>query len=291
MTVFSGEEAIKTFLAEFDGWLSESVDVYLLGGSAMTVRGLKDQTEDIDLALGVPTEFEHVYHALREQGFQVTGEPTASFEGVGKTVELYHPDRGFRVDLFEQQVVGKVWITESMHDRADEFWTGEYATAYVLADEDLFLLKAVSGGDLGAGRRRDIEDMRTYAQRGLAYEEILNEIEEQRPFNTGSIEATHIRNQSHPLFTIEVAVQSLSGLPSSFTDRVSEFATEFEVEYGILEAVDEGFRSPRAISERVLSNVRELSVGDEEAVSAGIDRLVEKEILDREGDTVHPSSN
>jgi len=145
----------------------------------------------------------------------VTGEPTASFEGVGKTVEFYHPDRGFRVDLFEQQVVGKVWITEGMHDRADEFWTGKRATAYVLADEDLFLLKAVSGGDLGAGRRRDIEDMRTYAQRGLAYEVILNEIEEQRPFNTGSIEATHIRTQSHPLFTIEVAVQSLSGLPSS----------------------------------------------------------------------------
>jgi predicted nucleic acid-binding protein len=67
--------------------------------------------------------------------------------------------------------------------------------------------------------------------------------------------------------------------------------TEFEVEYGILEAVNEGLRRPRTISERVLSNVRELSVGDEEAVSAGIDRLIEKEILDEEGDTVHPSSN
>lgn len=82
MTVFSGEDAIKGFLAEFDGWLSESVDVYLLGGSAMTVQGLKDQTEDIDLALAVTTEFEHVYQALREQGFEVIGEPTESFEGV-----------------------------------------------------------------------------------------------------------------------------------------------------------------------------------------------------------------
>ncbi|MFC6993897.1 hypothetical protein ACFQH3_20575 [Haladaptatus sp. GCM10025707] len=50
MTVFRGGEAIKAFLEEFDSWLSESVTVYLLGGSAMTVRGLKDQTEDIDLA-------------------------------------------------------------------------------------------------------------------------------------------------------------------------------------------------------------------------------------------------
>ena len=42
MTVFKGGEAIKEFLEEFDSWLSESVTVYLLGGSAMTVRGVND---------------------------------------------------------------------------------------------------------------------------------------------------------------------------------------------------------------------------------------------------------
>lgn len=290
MTVFSGEDAIRTFLAEFDEWLSEPVNVYLLGGSAMTVHGLKDQTEDIDLALSAPTEFEHVYHALRERGFHVNSEPTASFEGVGKTVELHHPGHGFRIDLFEQQIVGKVWITEPMQDRADNFWTGEYTTAHVLADEDMFLLKAVSGGDLGAGRRRDIEDMRTYAQRGLAYEVILREIEEQRPFNTGSTEATQIRDRSHPLFAIEIAVQSLQGLAPSFTDRVSAFATELEVEYGILEAVADGLQGTETISERVRSNVRAGSV-DAEVVSAAIDRLVKKQILEREGNTVQQPSS
>ena len=45
MTVFNGREAIRAFLEAFDSWLSESVAVYLLGGSAMTVHGLKDQTE------------------------------------------------------------------------------------------------------------------------------------------------------------------------------------------------------------------------------------------------------
>lgn len=92
MTVFSGEDAIKEFFAEFDGWLSESVNVYLLGGSAMTVQGLKDQTEDIDLAFAVTTEFEHVYHVLQQNGFEVMDEPTESFDGVGKTIELRHPD-------------------------------------------------------------------------------------------------------------------------------------------------------------------------------------------------------
>jgi len=286
MTVFKGGEAIKEFLKEFDSWLSASVTVYLLGGSAMTVRGLKDQTEDIDLAVGVISEFEHVHQTLTSKGFTVVDEPTESFEGVGKTVELHHEDRGFRIDLFERQIVGKVWITDRMDDRAEEFWTGRCVTVFILSDEDMFLLKAVSGGDLASGRRRDIEDMRKYAQRGLDYESILAEIDEQRPFNTGSTEAQQIRDRSHPLFAIETAVNSLSGLPNTFTSRIEEFATEFEVEYTVLRAVDDGIDDIDTIRERVLSNVRVLSDNQEDAVADAIDRLGTKQILECDGETV-----
>jgi hypothetical protein len=286
MTVFTGGEAIQAFLEEFGSWLSEPVDVYLIGGSAMTVRGLKDQTEDIDLALGVVAEFEHVYQTLHAQGFSVVGEPTASFEDVGKTVELAHEDRGLQIDLFERQVVGKVWITDRMQDRAEKFWAGDHATAFILSDEDMFLLKAVSGGDIASGRRRDIEDMRTYAQRGLDYELILTEIDTQRPFNTGLTEARHIRDRSHPLFTIEMAVDSLSGLPNTFTSRIAEFATEFEVEYTVLGAVDDGLTDIETIRDRVLSNVRALGDDQTDAVDDAIARLVKKQILEREETTV-----
>nr|WP_243838090.1 hypothetical protein [Halobacterium sp. R2-5] len=74
MTVFTDGEAIKAFLEEFDTWLSESVTVYLLGESAMTVRGLKDQTDDIDLAVSVVSEFDHVYQTLTSRGFTVVVE-------------------------------------------------------------------------------------------------------------------------------------------------------------------------------------------------------------------------
>ena len=286
MTVFKGGEAIRDFLEAFDSWLSESVAVYLLGGSAMTVQGLKDQTEDIDLALGVVSEFEHVFQALQSQGFAVVDEPTKPFEDVGKTVELHHEERGFQIDLFERQVVGKVWITDRMHDRADEFWSGDHATAFILSDEDMFLLKAVSGGDLASGRRRDIDDMRKYAQRGLDYASILAEIDKQRPFNTGSTEARQIRERSHPLFTIEMAVNSLSGLPNMFTSRIADFGTEFEVEYTVLGYVDDGIDDVEVIRERVLSDVRALSDDQENAVDDAIERLVEKQILERDGGTV-----
>jgi hypothetical protein len=150
----------------------------------------------------------------------------------------------------------------------------------------MFLLKAVSGGDVASGRRRDIEDMRTYAQRGLDYESILTEIDEQRPFNTGSTEAQQIRDRSHPLFTVEMAVNSLSGLPNTFMSRIEEFATAFEIEYTVLGAIDDGIDNVEAIRKRVLANVRALSNDQEDAVDDAIDRLVAKQVLTRDGDTV-----
>lgn len=279
MTVFSGRETIEAFLEEFDSWLSESVQVYLLGGSAMTVHELKDQTKDIDLALGITGEFEHVNQSLQDEGFVIAEKPTASFENVGRTIQFNHPGRGLRLDIFEKQVVGKVWISDTMQNRADEFWMGEHSTAFVLAGEDMFLLKAVSGGDVGSGRYRDIVDMRSYAQRGLDYACIIEEIETQRPFNTGAVEATHIRNRSHPLFAIELSVERLSGLPREFSNRVSELATEFEVEYFILDAVDDGLYEITPIRERVIPRIQSLSAENVGAIDAGIERLVQKRVL------------
>jgi hypothetical protein len=284
--MFDGSTAVERFLEDFDGWLSERVTVYLLGGSAMTIRGLKDRTEDIDLALGVTDEFEHVRRSLRERGFRVTAEPTAAFESVGQTLELTHPDRGTQIDLFDRQVVGKVRLTEQMRTRADEFWSGERANAEILADEDMFLLKAVAGGDVGAARRRDIEDMQVFAQRGLDYDTIVAEIERQRPFNEGTTEARQIRDRSHPLFAVESAVLRLPGLPSSFTDRVTELATEFEVESVLLDAVDGGTHDVSILEEQTQADVRSLSDDDGETVERGLDRLVQKGILRRDGQSV-----
>jgi len=80
---------------------------------------------------------------------------------------------------------------------------------------------------------------------------ILTEIDEQRPFNTGTTEARQIRDRSHPLFTIEMAVNSPSGLPNKFTARIAEFATEFEVEYTVLGAVDDGIDNVEVLRDRV----------------------------------------
>jgi hypothetical protein len=119
------------------------------------------------------------------------------------------------------------------------------------------------------------------------YGVILTEIDEQRPFNTGTTEAEQIRDRSHPLFTIEMAVSVLSGLPNPFTSRITAFATGFETEYTVLGAVNDGI-SVDAIRQPVLANVWALSDDQEDAVDDAIGRLVGMQILERDGKTVRP---
>jgi len=114
----------------------------------------------------------------------------------------------------------------------------------------------------------------------------VTEIEEQRPFNTGSTEARQIRDRSHPLCTIEIAVTSLSGLPATFTSRIEALGTEFEIEYVVLGAVDDGVHDIEAIRERVYSRVQTLSDAAVAPVERAVDRLVEKQVLTRDGQTV-----
>jgi len=83
-----------------------------------------------------------------------------------------------------------------------------------------------------------------------------------------------------------MAVNSLSGLPNTFTSRIADFATEFEVEYTVLGAVDDGIDDVEVIREHVLPNVRMLSDDQKHAVDDAIDRLVDKHILKRDGATV-----
>jgi len=73
-----------------------------------------------------------------------------------------------------------------------------------------------------------------------------------------------------------MAVNSLSGLPNKFTTRITEFATEFEVEYTVLGAVDDGIDNVEVLRDRVLANVRALSDDQEDTVDEAIDRLVRK---------------
>lgn len=72
--------------------------------------------------------------------------------------------------------------------------------------------------------------------------------------------------------------------------EISAFATEFEVEYTVLGAVDDGITDVAAIRERVRSEVRTLSDEQHDATDEAIHRLTTKRIPHRDGQTVRHRS-
>ncbi|AUV84191.1 hypothetical protein C2R22_21720 (plasmid) [Salinigranum rubrum] len=90
------------------------------------------------------------------------------------------------------------------------------------------------------------------------------------------------------LFTdeTETPVNVLTGETPVHSQATVEEATEFEVEYTVLGAIDVGIDDVETIRERVLSSVRMLSDDQKHAVDDAIDSLVDQHILKRDGGTV-----
>jgi len=274
MSPFSGREAITEFLQDVDDQLDQSVEVYLVGGSAMTAHQLKDQTKDIDLVLGVSAEFELVRDALLDMGFVVENEPTAEFEDIGRTLEL-SGKTGVQVDLFEEQIVGKLRLSTEMRERAKRIYEGESVSGFTLSKEDMFLLKGV------AGRGYDPEDMLALVRSGLQFSVVGEELEAQLPVNTGTVEAHQLNSYSHPLMTFEQTITRFDGLPSGFTDRVEALADRAFTEHAVIEHLQTDSLEIEVLCREVTDN--DDSIDRPETAREAVTNLAEKGIVEQDG--------
>jgi len=274
MSPFSGREAITKFLQDVDDQLDQSVEVYLVGGSAMTAHQLKDQTKDIDLVLGVSAEFGLVRDVLLDMGFIVENEPTEEFEDVGRTLEL-SGETGVQVDLFEEQIVGKLRLSVEMRERAEQLYGGESVAGFTLAKEDMFLLKGV------AGRGYDPEDMLALVRSGLQFSVVREEFEAQLPVNTGTVEAHQLYSYSHPLMTFEQSIMRFDGLPSEFTNQVEALADRAFTERTVIDHLQPGSLEIEVLCREVADNSD--PIDRPETAQEAVTNLAEKEIVERDG--------
>ena len=274
----SGREDIIQFLSTLDEWVTTEIDVYLIGGAAMTVTGLKDQTKDIDLVLASPEQYTAIKHALLNNEFTTTAIPTETEPTRGETIRLERED-GYQLDIFEHQIVGRARLTETMQTRANSFWTGTTVSAHILADEDMLFLKLLAAGDLNANRRRDLNEVTAYIRRAPDYDIIINEINAQRPFNTGELEHKHLLSKNHPLICLDRATTSLSqSLPQTFVNQLSDIASESELEFHVLNALHDGQTTEQAIITGLKTHQSHLeNVTDR--VPDALNRLRNKEII------------
>jgi hypothetical protein len=148
--------------------LPEHVDMYFLGGGAMSFQNLKVATKDIDIVFRSAREFELTRSSLFSLGYFVPCIRGAYTEMNANAI-LENAD-GFRWDLFVQIVCNGLQLSESMIKRSTELFTLENVSVHLLAPEDIFVFKSITSRD------RDREDMYMLFTRGLDFDIIRDEI-------------------------------------------------------------------------------------------------------------------
>jgi hypothetical protein len=278
----SSQPDIEAEFEALDNALETDMTVYLMGGGAMTFRGLKNATRDLDLLVSSRRDFELLHDLLRARGYETVENPVDEYASLGAALMLDKDDE-CRFDLFDREVIRKLRLTTGMKSRATDVFVGTHLRVSALSNEDIFLFKGV------AGRPRDTDDMAELveASQGLDYEVIVAELQAQLPLNTGETEWELLTGtpENHPVIALERAVLSLPmTLPTAFTSVIEREADRVYAEFEALGELRKG--SSLAELTKHLTSRKSVDVASREGVEMIVSGLEEKDLVVREDDHV-----
>ena len=161
---------IRSELERIGQRLDNPLTVFLIGGGSMAFRGLKETTKDIDLIVSSGDNLSQLQAVLLELGYDIVREPDEEYEELGAQRILENND-GCRIDIFNQQVVGKLILSSGIRERSERYLNPGNLVVELVSPEDIFLFKSV------AGRVDDSEDMFSLIQTGLKFGVVKAELE------------------------------------------------------------------------------------------------------------------
>jgi len=168
-------EYLKREMERLDGLLSDRVNIYIIGGGAMSFQNLKDATKDIDVIVGSGIEMEQLRDVLARIGYFIPAI-RGPYKQMQASLIMENKD-GFRWDIFVNVVCGGLSLSSSMEERALTLFSMDRLSVHMLSLEDIFVFKSVTS------RERDREDMYLLFLQGLDFEVIRDEIIRQNEQN------------------------------------------------------------------------------------------------------------
>lgn len=160
--------AIRQQFSELAGLIDDELTVYLIGGGALTLEGLKNATKDIDLIVREESELKQLWSVLRSAGYEPQEDLDEEYDEL-ETAFILEKDRR-RFDVFREQVAGVIYLSDSMVSRSRHLFDEDGLSVRMASLNDIFLFKAV------ANREDDVDDMVRIAQGGINDDVIVEEI-------------------------------------------------------------------------------------------------------------------
>jgi len=150
-----GKEKLLADLQAVGKKIPKEITVYLIGGCAMSFRGLKESTKDVDIVFKNKEHLNLFLDALFGVQYFQPVQIKIEHEKL-EPMRVYENKDGFHLDLFIEKVVGKLHLSDSMIARAELYKSYESLSVYLLSKEDIFLFKGLAS----ESRERDLLDMR-----------------------------------------------------------------------------------------------------------------------------------
>jgi hypothetical protein len=164
---------IETELEKLNAALTRKTRIFVAGGAAMAFYRLKEATKDIDVVVERRTELHSLVSALRVVGYKrPTGSLGTTYKKMKASAILENTD-GFRWDIFERVIAGKLSLSTGMISRSRILYDKTKLDVRSLSNEDIFLLKSVTGREL------DLDDMRRIAESGINWNHVKTECQAQ----------------------------------------------------------------------------------------------------------------
>lgn len=242
----------------------------------MALRGLKNATYDLDLLVNTRDDFDSLRDLLLELDYEIVENPIDEYKALGAAI-LLDKNHACRFDIFDRKVVKKLRLSGDMKRRSNEVFTGSKLRVKALKNEDIFLFKGV------AGRTRDVTDMINLVEteKGLDFNVILEEFQNQIPMNKGKVERDILRDspEDHPVIAFERALESLPmTLPRSFMEKVEKEADLVYAEFEIMQEIDEKTTIEKLADSLIKKSSVDVSSFDD--VKYIVEELVERGILE-----------
>ena len=158
------------FFNELARQVSKKVSIYMFGGEAMRIRGLKRATKDVDIVLEDEKAFIALKEALTALGYKALGGEISKTDMKLNPSEIFVKENRPRVDLFVGLICNAFYLSDSMRKRCEIREIGNLKLR-IMSNEDIFLLKSITD------REGDIYDMIELAKsRGFNWRTVFEEL-------------------------------------------------------------------------------------------------------------------
>ncbi len=256
-------EYIETELERIGDQIETPLTVYLIGGGAMAFRDLKNTTKDIDLVVTNGDDLQRLQAILVANGYEIVKEPGDEYETLGAQ-RILENSEGCRIDVFNQQVVDKLVLSEGMRRRSERYLGAGELVVELVSPEDIFLFKAV------AGRTDDIEDMFALIQTALDFDSIADELERQIDLLEQELFVSYVNEA-----LLELEAQH--NVTTPIAESVSEITHRVYREIEVLQAVEESINRSKLEARLDLSGAELREV---------LERLETKGVITVEGQAI-----